>query len=137
MKEAAVMLIIKDGLILGISRKDDPSLFGLAGGKLEEGETPSQAAIRETKEETAVTVYCCEPVYVREEPPRKPGGLAFHTHCFYATAWSGIPENSEEGEVRWLTVKELTETMAAFPDYNKKTLVEFRTKFPHVKLKEE
>jgi len=137
MRQAGVMLIIKDGLILGISRRDDKTKFGLPGGKQEEGEMPWQAAIRETKEETSVTVSVCTEIFRREEPPASPDGEPFYTYCYYALAWTGKPTNSEEGEVKWLTAEELTSTAGAFPEYNRKTLDAFKQKFPHIALKGE
>jgi 8-oxo-dGTP diphosphatase len=137
MKTAAVMLIVKDGLILGVSRRYDKTKFGLPGGKVEDGEMPSYAAIRETKEETNVDVWSCSDLYRREEPPDRPDGQAFYTYCYYANAWSGEPTNSEEGEVKWLTAADLTSTMGAFPEYNRKTIDAFKEKYPHIKLQGE
>jgi 8-oxo-dGTP pyrophosphatase MutT (NUDIX family) len=62
MKEAGVMLIIKDGLILGISRRHNKAIFGLPDGKFdpEEGDqTTKDTAIRETHEETGILVKDC------------------------------------------------------------------------------
>ena len=42
------------GLILGVSRKDDPNDFGLPGGKCEPGEDSLTTALRELREETGV-----------------------------------------------------------------------------------
>ena len=137
MREAGIMLIIKDGLILGISRRNDKTKFGLPGGKLEDGETPWQAAIRETKEETDVTVTAFTQIFRREELPATPDGEPFYTYCYYAMTWSGQPKDSEEGVVKWLTVEELISTAGAFPDYNKKTLDAFKEKYPHIKFKGE
>jgi 8-oxo-dGTP diphosphatase len=137
MREAGVMLIIKDGLILGISRRNDKTKFGLPGGKLEAGEMPWQAAIRETKEETGVTVAMCTQIFRREEPPATPDGEPFYTYCYYALAWSGEPKDSEEGVVKWLTAEELTSTAGAFPEYNRKTLDAFKQKYPNIGLKGE
>jgi 8-oxo-dGTP pyrophosphatase MutT (NUDIX family) len=137
MREAAVMLIIRNGLILGISRRDNPNKFGLPGGKKEPDETHMQAAIRETLEETSVVVKSCVKVFERVEEPITPDGLPFYTYCYYATDWEGTPKNSEEGIVEWLFASELTRTIeeggkGAFADYNKQTLAAFRKQFPDV-----
>lgn len=137
MKKAAVTLIIKDGLILSVSRRHDSTKFGLPGGKVEENEESWQAAIRETQEETGVNVEKCEHIFTRMEPRHAPSGTDFMTDCFYASDWNGEPRDSDEGIVKWLTVKELTETNGAFPEYNALTLAAFRTKFPNVYLKGE
>lgn len=137
MKQAGVMLIIKEGLILGISRRHDKTKFGLPGGKVEENETPAQAAIRETHEETGIEVFDCVEIYKRVELGDGPDGVDFYSYCFYASDWEGEPKNSEEGDVQWLTAEEVTSTKAAFGDYNRKTLAIFKTMFPNVYLKGE
>ena len=57
----AVCVIIQndEGKILGVSRKDDPNMFGLAGGKVdpEDGTDYESAIIRECKEETGLDIY--------------------------------------------------------------------------------
>lgn len=137
MKQAGVMLIIKDGMILGISRRHDKTIFGLPGGKVENDELPRQAAIRETFEETGIVVTKVEHIYTRVELGDGPNGVNYYSYCYYAIDWSGTPQNSEEGEVKWLTVEEVTSTRAAFGDYNTKTIEVFKTMFPNVYLKEE
>src|ERR1035437_4525979 len=103
-REAAVMLIIKDGLILGISRKDNKSIFGIPGGKRDATDSSTmETAIRETKEECGITVNKCVWIYERMEPAIEVGGFDFFSRCYYATDWSGDPQTSEEGIVEWLT----------------------------------
>lgn len=142
MNQAGVMLIVKDGLILSISRRDNKTIFGLPGGKFN-SESPDNdkdtkdTAIRETREETSVIVKDCSFIYERVEPRHAPHGIDHYTRCYYATAWEGEPSNSEEGEVAWLTVEELTSTKAAFPVYNRNTIDVFKTLFPDVYLKGE
>ena len=128
------MLIIKDGLILAISRRNDKTKFGLLGGKVEAHEAPEEAAIRETFEEAGITVKSCVQIYQRVELGDGPDGVDFHSTTFYATSWEGEPTGSEEGEVKWLTVAELTTTKAAFGDYNTNMLIKFKQMFPEVHL---
>lgn len=133
MHEAAVMLVINsDGLILGVSRKNDPTKFGLCGGKIEEGETAIQAAIRETFEETGIYVDAVTYLYERIEPAELPNGLEFKTYCFYANTWKGEPYKSEEGDVKWITENDLAN--GAFPEYNMNTLAAFRILYPNVHI---
>lgn len=51
-KTAVCVLLEKDGKFLSVSRKNDPTDFGLPGGKLDFGETLIQCAKREVLEET-------------------------------------------------------------------------------------
>lgn len=133
MRKASVMLIVKDGLILSISRRDDKTKFGLPGGKLELNETPAQAACRETLEETGVIVKMVSEIFRREEV--NTDGEMFYTYCYYALAWNGTPKDSEEGTVTWLTDNELTVTHGAFPDYNRATLDAFKLQYPNIVIK--
>lgn len=132
MRNAAVMLIIKGGKILAVSRRYDKTKFGLPGGKCEPNETPGMAAIRETYEETGIKVSDCIHIFTRDEPKDRPEGEDFHTYCYYAVTWEGEPHNSEEGEVTWLTEAELCGDKGAFADYNTRTLITFRTLYPEV-----
>ena len=132
MRNAAVMLIIKDGKILAVSRRHNKAMFGLPGGKVEPDETPDQAALRETFEETGVKVSKCEFIFLRDEPKDRPEGEDFHAYCYYATEWEGEPHDSEEGIVTWLTEEELCGDKGAFADYNTRTLIVFRTRFPNI-----
>jgi 8-oxo-dGTP pyrophosphatase MutT (NUDIX family) len=136
MRNAAVMLIVRDGLILGISRRHDKTKFGLPGGKVEENDRSTAAAAqRETLEETGVHVLLAEHIFTRVEPRERPEGEDFHTYCYFAMAWEGEPRNSEEGEIKWLTEAELTSPeIGAFADYNRRTLEAFKKLFPNIPL---
>lgn len=58
MPKAAGILFVHDGRVLLLKRaasaKDHPNTWGLPGGHIEDGETPSQAARREMHEETGI-----------------------------------------------------------------------------------
>ena len=138
MREAGVMLIVNTSRkILAISRREDVTKFGLPGGKLEVDETPTQAAIRETLEETGVHVTACDFIYTRVEPKHNNDGEDFNTHCFYAIEWddSKMLSASDEGVVKWLSVSELTSPVTgAFPHYNAQTIAAYNERFPDSKL---
>jgi len=109
--QAAVCLIMaEDGTILAVSRKDDPTAWGLPGGKVDPGETPEEAAIRELKEETGLDVVNLRKIFVRGE------GDGYTTHCF-ATEAVGEINTGEAGVVRWVTLDELL--AGPFGPYNR------------------
>lgn len=142
MKQAGVMLIVNQGMILSVSRRYDKTIFGLPGGKFspeppDNDRDTKDTAIRETREETSVIVHEATFIYERVELGGGHNPVDYYSRCYYATSWEGVPQNSEEGEVKWLTAEELTSTMAAFGDYNRKTLNVFKTMFPNVFLKGE
>lgn len=137
MKQAVVALIIKDGLILCISRRHDKSKFGLIGGKVDTNETLEQALAREVKEETSIIVKDCSLIYERVELGDGLDGVDYYSCCYYVNDWEGTPQSCEEGEVKWLTAEEVTDTKAAFGDYNRKTLNKFKVMFPNVFIKGE
>lgn len=53
---AVTALLVKDELVLAVSRKNNPNDFGLPGGKIDPGETPEGALFREVSEETGLNV---------------------------------------------------------------------------------
>lgn len=135
-KKAAVMLVIKDGLILSVSRKKSQNKYGLLGGRVELNETSYEAAIRESKEEAGIIVTKAIFLYTRFYASEYPGAECFDADVYYAIDWFGDPIDSDEGAVKWLTVADLTSAeLAAFPEYSKRTFELFREKFPDVYLK--
>lgn len=69
MKIFAVVVLAKTskGTLL-VSRRNIPDNFGLPGGKVEDGETPIQAARRELKEETGIDGFDFRFVHFLPEP---------------------------------------------------------------------
>lgn len=136
-RQAGVMILIRNGLILGITRRHDKTVYGLPGGKFdaEAGDyTTIDTAIRETLEEVKVVVKSCVKIYQRVELGDGANKVDFYSTCYYATHWEGEPQPSEEGDIAWLTAAELTSTKAAFGSYNTKALEVFREMFPNVVL---
>jgi mutator protein MutT len=104
----------RPGLILAVSRKDDPSAFGLPGGKIDPGETPAQAIVREVREETGLVFSEVHEVF-REVCPGGRDGVAYDTYTFVGQV-SGEIDTSESGVVAW--VSEDTLLKGPFGRYN-------------------
>ena len=102
---------IMDSKLLGVSRKDNHKLFGLPGGKVDEGETTYDAMVREVKEETGIDVLSAQPIYFREDGE-------FLAVVFLVTKWKGEVTTTEAGVVDWITFEELKQ--GSFPEYNTK-----------------
>lgn len=69
MGQAARAIIIEDGQMLVMHRnKHGSQYYTLVGGRLNEGETPEQAVIREVKEETGLNVIKARLVFTEKHP---------------------------------------------------------------------
>jgi mutator protein MutT len=121
MNKIAVCALIKhpfQDLYLGVSRKHDPSLMGLPGGKVEPGETLEQAVCRELLEETGVRLYSVFKVFEDVDVE------GWHTSTFMGAVISTIAfehfssVSEGEGVVAWITKEQLI--AGPFGDYNVK-----------------
>ena len=108
-KRVSVVLIFNQDKILTVSRKDNPNDFGLPGGKVEPGETFIDAAIRETKEETGLDIFCLIPVFARKDGD-------FSAVCFLAQYIGEVDDTLEAGKVIWTDFA--TINSGSFGEYN-------------------
>lgn len=116
--EASVAIIFrKDNKILCVSRKDNDELFGLIGGKIDEGETPEDALHREVKEETGLDLIAYSEFDVRQVD----NGVKAYLFMVPFYGWAGEPRNDEGCILKWMTFQELVDK-SAFPEYNISTL---------------
>jgi len=106
---SAVALIDRDGRILLAQRPEGKSMAGLwefPGGKVEPGETPEIALIRELEEELGINTWssCLAP-------------LSFASHSyddfhllmplFACRKWEGTPHPKEGQTLKWVHVRDL------------------------------
>jgi 8-oxo-dGTP diphosphatase len=106
---SAVALVDRDGKVLLAQRPEGKSMAGLwefPGGKVELGETPEQALIRELQEELGIDTWasCLAP-------------LTFASHAydsfhllmplFVCRKWDGIPQSREGQALAWVRASQL------------------------------
>ena len=108
---SAVALIDVEGRVLLAQRPEGKSMAGLwefPGGKVEPGETPEAALIRELHEELGIETWdsCLAP-------------LTFASHAyddfhllmplFACRRWQGVPQAREGQVLKWARARELTD----------------------------
>lgn len=97
--------IVKDRKIL-VERSEGKEFFIPPGGKLESGETPEQAVIRELKEELQIDVTedDLEPMGVFTAEAANQPGQEVQMHMYIIKRWSGeIAPDNEVDELAWIT----------------------------------
>ena len=106
---SAVALIDVDGRILLTQRPEGKSMAGLwefPGGKIEAGETPEQALIRELEEELGINTWasCLAPLTFASHSYEN-----FHLvmPLFACRKWEGIPYGKEGQNLKWVRPNQL------------------------------
>jgi 8-oxo-dGTP diphosphatase len=106
--------IVRDRRVLTCRRTAPPSAAGrweLPGGKVEPGETPEAALVREVREELGVGLAIRH--WLAEEVPITD---ALVLRVAVATLVEGEPRPVEHDQVRWLTAAELDDVDWLDPD---------------------
>lgn len=105
---ATLIYCIKEGHVLLLKRKKAPSvgMWVAPGGKVQNGKSPFECAVRELREETGL---CAEEVYFRglvtEVSPQ--ADWQWMLFLFVATSFSGeVVSDEREGVLRWWALSE-------------------------------
>ena len=106
---SAVALIDTDGRILLAQRPEGKSMAGLwefPGGKVENGETPEIALIRELEEELGINTWqsCLAPLTFASHSYE-----SFHLlmPLFACRKWEGTPQSKEGQALKWVKPNDL------------------------------
>ncbi|GFE64502.1 8-oxo-dGTP diphosphatase MutT [Litoreibacter roseus] len=106
---AAVALVDPDGRILLAQRPEGKSMAGLwefPGGKIEPGETPEHALIRELQEELGIDTWesCLSPLTFASHSYDE-----FHLlmPLFVCRKWEGTPQPREGQVLKWAYARDL------------------------------
>ena len=91
-------------------RKFGKGKWNGTGGKLDDGETVEQAAVRETEEEIMVRVKSLEKVAILEfrfldVPQEKDWDQ--DVHVYVSGSWEGEPKETEEMKPRWFGINDI------------------------------
>ncbi len=109
---AVRVFVLKEDNVVCIKYKEGPiGYIDMPGGKIEDGETPEQAAIREVKEETGMIVENLEKVgtVVEEYPDR-----IYHFQVFVTNCFSGSPQEFKENSSFWISILDLNKETKKF-----------------------
>ena len=105
----ALALVDSDCRVLVQQRGNDrsyPGLWEFPGGKVEPGETPEVALIREIEEELAITVpvSCLSPAAFASEPH---DGKHLILLLYVARKWTGTPRALAASALKWVRPNEM------------------------------
>lgn len=107
---AACALVDADGRVLLAQRpihKDHGGLWEFPGGKLQDGETPEEALIRELREELAIDVApsCLAPFAFASE---RLDGVHLLMPLFLCRKWTGTPRPVEAQALAWVRPRDFS-----------------------------
>lgn len=121
MKAAIIFIENSKGEVLVTTRRNSTTV-GLVGGKVDDGETCVQAALREAREETGIALNESDLRYVFTEMSKDKDDKAFITTAYYARYDGEVTGGIEDGiTCKWANPSELIDN-SPFGEYNQKLM---------------
>lgn len=101
-QKATLLFVMQNRHLLLIHKKRGlgAGKFNAPGGRLEPGETPLQAAVREVEEELCITPH--NPVFCGELRFQFVDGLSIHGFVYRSDSFSGTPQRTYEATPVWV-----------------------------------
>lgn len=105
----AAAIIVKDGRVLLVRRrvKEGSLSWQFPAGAVEEGESPGEAAVRETREETSLDVAESKTLGERVHPAT--GRTMIYVACDVIGGEAHVTDDDELVELTWSTREQLSE----------------------------
>jgi len=127
---AVAALIPFGNKYLAVSRKDNPGMWGMPGGKVDSGEDPEDGLIREVLEETNIDVGVCPIAPIHAEVCYGAVDYLVYTYIVEVEFYNIEHIITEPGcYYEWLTEEELCSPyMTPFAEYNKNV---FKSLYAH------
>ena len=97
-------IIVRDGAVLMVRRRisEGELMWQFPAGAIEVGESPEEAAVRETAEETGLEVKAIRQIgYLKSHP--KSGREMFYTAAEVVAGEAHVADEDELAEVSWVT----------------------------------
>ncbi|MGX4733133.1 NUDIX hydrolase [Kitasatospora griseola] len=105
----AAAIVVQDGRVLMVQRRiaEGELSWQFPAGEIEAGETPQEAAVRETAEEVGLTVKAVGLLGERVHP--KTGRQMSYTACEVVSGTATVVDTEELAELAWITHEQITE----------------------------
>lgn len=107
---AVSVAVVRDGRVLLVRRGREPSrgIWAFPGGRVEDGESPEEAARRELMEETALSAGPMAPYRRVAIEAAAPGAPSFDLTVFAADWAEGVLQAADDAEAAgWFTAAEI------------------------------
>jgi 8-oxo-dGTP diphosphatase len=116
--DVSAAIITDGGRVLMVRRrvKEGDLLWQFPAGGVEDGETAEQAAVRETLEETGLTVKAVR--YIGDRVHPKSGKFMAYTACEVVDGTAHVADADELDAVAWVTHSEITDYVP-YPLYDR------------------